>query len=128
MGLFVQDCIAVSRKNGRCPHYYINHCSALLHRHFLFPAFFTNLQLHIFWLCLLYLFKAIHICLLLSIWVSVNNSSCGVGRKKDTLSNVKYPYFENLKSWQTWTNTESSLVSYRKNQMWWQKMYEIFAI
>ena len=42
-----------------------------------------------------------YICLLLSIWVFVNNSSYGVGRKKDTLSNVKYSYFDNLKSWQT---------------------------
>ena len=50
--------------------------------------------------------------------VSVNNSSYGVDRKKDTLSNVKYPFLDNLKSWQTETNTESLIMgSYGKKQV-----------
>lgn len=47
----------------------------------------------------LYLFEAIYICLLLSIWVYVNNSSY-VDRKKGSIER-KVSIFWQLKSWQT---------------------------
>ena len=86
--LFVHNCIVVSRmKNGRCPNFYINHCSAPLQRNFnsSSPLFLSTCNCIYFDFVYLYLFKAIYICLLLSIWVYVNNSSYSVDRKKGSI-------------------------------------------